>query len=161
VFEVLLTMSVADIRSTYGTLTLEYSEHGPGQPVYSMKYLPGVLLVFHNWNMDDPLTDNMIPAELILTENCSRAVRGITVGSRIEDRTQTIHWSDLWYHVINGTANLQAQFSGYTVTYTISGENLNLPAEDTAHEFDWDAWEAVYIQNPTGRVIEMRIELNK
>ncbi|MBQ9717846.1 MAG: hypothetical protein IJV76_07615, partial [Clostridia bacterium] len=101
VFEVLLTMSVADIRSTYGTLTLEYSEHGPGQPVYSMKYLPGVLLVFHNWNMDDPLTDNMIPAELIITEECSRAVRGITVGSNIEERTETIHWSDLWYHVIN------------------------------------------------------------
>jgi len=161
VFEVLLTMSVADIRSTYGTLTLEYSEHGPGQPVYSMKYLPGVLLVFHNWNMDDPLSDNMIPAELILTENCSRDVRGITVGANIEDRTQTIHWSDLWYHVINGTANLQAEFSGYTATYTISGENLNLPAEDTAHEFDWDTWEAEYIQNPTGRVVEIRIKLNQ
>ena len=161
VFEVLLTMSVADIRSTYGTLTLEYSEHGPGQPVYSMKYLPGVLLVFHNWNMDDPLNDDMIPAELILTEDCSRAVRGITVGSNIEDRTETIHWSDLWYHVINGTANLQAEFSGYTATYTISGEGLNLPAEDTAHEYDWDAWEAEYIQNPTGRVLEIRIELNK
>lgn len=161
VFEVLLTMSVADIRSTYGTLTLEYSEHGPGQPVYSMKYLPGVLLVFHNWNMDDPLSDNMIPAELILTENCSRDVRGITVGANIEDRTQTIHWSDLWYHVINGTANLQAEFSGYTATYTISGENLNLPAEDTAHEFDWDTWEAEYIQNPTGRIVEIRIKLNQ
>ena len=111
--------------------------------------------------MDDPLSDNMIPAELILTENCSRDVRGITVGSNIEDRTETIHWSDLWYHVINGTANLQAEFSGYTATYTISGEGLNLPAEDTAHEFDWDAWEAEYVQNPTGRVIEMRIELNK
>ncbi len=161
VFEVLLTMSVADIRSTYGTLTLEYSEHGPGQPVYSMKYLPGVLLVFHNWNMDDPLIDNMIPAELILTENCSRDVRGITVGSNIEDRTKTIHWSDLWYHVINGTANLQAEFSGYTATYTISGENLNLPAEDTAHEYDWDAWEAEYIENPTGRVVEIRVELSE
>ena len=161
VFEILLTMTVADIRSTYGELKLEYSEHGPGQPVYSTKYLPGVLLVFHNWNMDDPLTDDMIPAELILTEDCSRAVRGITVGANIEDRTQTIHWSDLWYHVINGTANLQAEFSGYTVTYTISGENLNLPAEDTAHEYDWDAWEAEYIQNPTGRVIEIRVKLNK
>ena len=161
VFEILLTMTVADIRSTYGELKLEYSEHGPGQPVYSMKYLPGVLLVFHNWNMDDPLTDDMIPAELILTEDCSRAVRGITVGANIEDRTQTIHWSDLWYHVINGTANLQAEFNGYTVTYTISGADLNLPAEDTAHEYDWDAWEAEYIQNPTGRVVEIRIKLNQ
>ncbi|MBR3679806.1 MAG: hypothetical protein IKL87_06350, partial [Oscillospiraceae bacterium] len=152
---------VADIRSTYGTLTLEYSEHGPGQPVYSMKYLPGVLLVFHNWNMDDPLMDDMITAELILTEDCSRAVRGITVGANIEDRTQTIHWSDLWYHVINGTANLQAEFNGYTVTYTISGADLNLPAEDTAHEYDWDAWESKFIQNPTGGVIEMRNELNQ
>lgn len=161
VFETLLKMTVADIRSTYGELTLEYSEHGPGQPVYSMKYLPGVLLVFHNWDMYDPLTDDMIPAELILTEDCSRAVRGITVGSRIEDRTETIHWSDLWYHVINGTANLQAEFSGYTATYTISGENFNLPAEDTAHEFDWDTWEAEYIENPTGRVVEIRVELSE
>jgi len=161
VYEYLLTMTAAEIRSTYGSLKLEYSEHGPGQPVYSMKYLPGVLLVFHNWNMDDPLTDDMVPSELIITEEYSRAVHGITIGSNIEDCTETILWSDLWYHVINGTANLQAEFSGYTVTYTISGENLSLPAEDTAHEYDWDVWEADYIKNPTGRIVEIRIEPNK
>ena len=159
VYEALLTMTVADIRSTYGELKLEYSEHGPGQPVYSMKYLPGVLLVFYNWNMDDPLTDNMIPAELIITEDYSRAIHGITIGSNIEDRTDKIYWSDAWYVVINGTVNLQAKFNDYTVTYTISGEGLNLPAEDTANEYEWDAWEAEYTQNPTGEVLQIRILL--
>lgn len=154
-------MTVAEIRSTYGTLTLDYSKNGPGKPVYSMKFLPGVLLVFSGWDMYDPLNDDMIPTELILTDNHSCTVRGVSVGSNIENRTETIHWSDLWYHVINGTANLQAEFSGYTVTYTISGAVLNLPAEDTAHAFDWVAWEAEYIQNPLGEVIQIRIKLSK
>lgn len=88
VLDTLLTISAADIRSTYGALTLEYSEYGPGLPVYSMKFLPGVLLVFSGWNMDDPLTDDMVPTELIITEDYSRAVQGAAIGSGIEDCTK-------------------------------------------------------------------------
>lgn len=53
-----------------------------------MKFLPGMLLVFSGWNMDDPLTDDMVPTELIITEDYSRAVQGAAIGSGIEDCTK-------------------------------------------------------------------------
>ena len=123
-----------------------------------MEHFPGVLLVFHNWNIADPLTEDMKPNEVIVTEASSSIIYGIRVGSRIEDCTETRVWSNIWYDVICGTANLKANYDGYSVLYVVSGEDLNLPAEDTAQEYDWDAWKAEYGKKPTGTILEIRIE---
>lgn len=48
----LLYLTVAEIREKYGEFTLDYSENGPGQPVYSISGFPGALLVFHSLDMD-------------------------------------------------------------------------------------------------------------
>jgi len=155
VFEVLLTMSVADIRSTYGALTLEYSEHGPGQPVYSMKYLPGVLLVFHNWNMDDPLTDDMVPSELIITEDYAEPVHGLSVGSYME---QGIPWKDVEYNEKNGMeVTWIAEYDNYVLTVVAYDTYYAYP-EDSSNEEAVGAWKKSILTIGGGWVRSIRIK---
>ncbi len=158
----MLYMTVADLEKKYGKLTLEYSEHGPGQPVYSVEYMDGVYLVFHNHNMDDPLEDNMIPNELIVTDTIDYTVNGITVGKDISEFLHILYRSDISasYSVMNGTAQVKMNiFGAYSIEYIMASQNLDLPDEVTATESDWEKWAENYLKNPTGIISRIRISL--
>ncbi|MBQ3066124.1 MAG: leucine-rich repeat domain-containing protein [Clostridia bacterium] len=158
--DILLHLSVSELEKTYGKLTLEYSEHGPMQPVYSVEYLDGVYLVFGGWNMDDPLEDDMIPSELIVADEVGYTVNGITVGRDISEFAHMLrsHHPNASYSVMNGTAQVKFDMYGsYSVECIISGQNLDLPDEVTATTADWEEWAERYLQNPTGIIRRIRV----
>ncbi len=158
----MLYMSASDLEKNYGKLTLEYSEHGPGQPVYSMEYMDGVYLVFHNWNMDDPLEDNMIPDEFIITDEVEYTIYELTVGRDISEFTHILYSNhpEASYSVMNGTAQVKFDMYGiYSVECVINGQNFDLPDEVTATEADWEEWAEKYLLNPSGKIIQIRVSL--
>lgn len=158
----MLYMTVSELEQKYGKLTLEYSEHGPGQPVYSVEYMDGVYLVFHNWNMDDPPEDGMIPDEILLCEANAYSVWGLTVGTDISAFVNIVDRSNARasYSVMDCTVQVEMQIDGYPVTCIVDGQNLNLP-DETSAESDWCEWEGNYLRNPTGEILQIRIERNE
>ncbi len=152
----ILSMTVSEIEKLYGSLTLEYSEHGPGQPVYSVAHLSGVNLVFHGHDMNEPLTADMKPAEIILTEDYGRKVHGLSVGDHVE--STDISWKSAEYSVMSGLVTLTAGFETYRISCIVATTWENMPA-DTAPQSEWDAWEAKYLGDPGGEVRQLRIEL--
>ena len=107
--------------------------------------------------MEDPLTDDMIPAELMITEDCGRAVHGLSIGMNVEDGAEAIVWSNAEYSVMDGTVRLQTQYVTYTAICAISSQDMDHPSEDEA---DWEAWKQEYMQNPTGKIVGIRMQRN-
>ncbi len=154
----ILSMTVSEIEKLYGKLTLEYSEHGPGQPVYSVAHLSGVELVFHGHDMNEPLKADMKPAEIILTEDYGRKVHGLAVGDYVE--SADIAWNSAEYSVMNGTVTLTADLDAYRVSCVVATMWENIP-DDSAQQSEWDAWEAKFLGDPRGEIRQIRIELTK
>lgn len=160
--DAMLYTSVADLEKTYGKLTLEYSEHGPMQPVYSPECIDGVYLVFGGWNMDDPLEADMIPTEMIVTDEVEYTVFGITAGKDISEFVNIIYKNapKASYSVPDGTARVIFDMYGvYSVECVIRGQNLALPDEASATDADWDAWAEKYLLHPTGEIAQIRVSL--
>lgn len=160
VAERMLSMTVGELERKYGALKLEYSENGPGQPVYSLEKLYGVYLVFHNWNMDDPLTDDRIPDEIIVACEKEYRVLGFVLLRDISEFSTILSENDATasYSVINGIIQLNVDVDGaYSAECIVSEPNLNLPDETTAGAFDWKAWEEEYLRNPVGTILQIRI----
>ncbi|MBO5649327.1 MAG: hypothetical protein J6S76_05385, partial [Clostridia bacterium] len=158
----MLYMSVSELEKKYGKLTLEYSEHGPGQPVYSVEYMDGVYLVFHNWNMDDPLEDDMIPDELIVTNKMEYTINGITIGKDISEFVNILdsYNHEAFYSMMNGMVLVKFYRNNVcSVECSVSAENLNLPDEVTATTADWEEWAEKYLHNPTGIIRQIRVSL--
>ena len=151
------TATVSELTDIYGPLELQYSEHGPGQPVYAMSNFPGVLLVFSHQQMYEPLPESRMPSELIITSAYTGTIHGIRIGDRAEDLV-SIPWSDAQYWVIEGTVALYAAFPDEIVTCLINGsEEFHLPAEDIASEYDWTLWAEAFLENPAGTIQVLRI----
>ena len=151
----ILSMTVSEIERLYGKLTLEYSEHGPGQPIYSMAHLSGVNLVFHGHDMNELLTAEMKPAEIILTEDYGRRVHGLAVGDYVE--ATDVAWNSAEYSVMNGTVTLKADFDTYRVSCVVATMWENIP-DDSAPQSEWDAWEAKFLGNLRGEIRQLRVE---
>ncbi len=150
---VFFSLTVSEIREHYGALTLAYSEHGPGQPVYSVEKLPGVLLVFHSWEYEVPITDDMIPNEVIITKYYSGTTHGLRIGAEIVK--SDIPWYNCEYSEMSGDVTLRAKYGTYTLSCTV-GESLNnLPIDENG--IDWNS----YLQNPTGKITSIRLSANK
>ncbi len=153
----LLSMTVGELRDAYGEMHLEYSENGPGMPVYSFRNLPGVLAVFHGLHMDTPPSDDTLPNEFILTEAYGKSVHGLEIGKAVPTDARHRQWFDAWYDLISGTAYLRAIYNSYSVTAAIHKFENILPDEVTATVEDWDTWASNFIQGPTGEIIRLRI----
>lgn len=150
----LLTLTVGEIREKYGEMTLEYSEYGPGQPVYSLEKLDGVLAVFSRWDMNTPLTDDMTPYELILTGDYPDRVKGLSVGMRAEDAAEIAVWDEAWAELVNGTASTKSTFGGYTLTAVMADFGVEIELDYVGF---WPLWREEYRQAPTGEVVQLRI----
>ncbi len=160
----MLYMSAAELEKNYGKLTFEYSEHGPGQPVYSLEYMDGVYLVFGDWNMDAPLEPDMIPDEMIVTNELDYTIHDLTVGKDISEFVHIIYSNHptASYSVMDGTVRVKFDVYGvYSVECIIRGENLDLPDEVTATTSDWEEWAERYLLNPAGEIIRVRVSLIK
>lgn len=160
----MLYMTVSQLEQRYGKLTLEYSEHGPSQPVYSVEYMDGVYLVFHNHSMDDPLTGDMVPNEIIVTDDVGYTVNEMTVGKDISEFVNVLDRYETYvsYSIINGTVEVTMYiFDAYIFTYTVSAENLILPDETTATNEEWEKWAESYLRNPSGKILQIRIGLTQ
>ncbi len=158
----MLYMTVAELEKRCGKLTLEYSENGPGQPVYSVEYMDGVYVVFHDHNMNDPLPPDRFPDEIIVTDEVAYSVYEITLGGDISEFTHILYSNhpEASYSVINGTVQVKFDVYGiYSVTWTVRGENLDLPDEVSATDADWEKWAKEYLLNPTGEIIRMRVSV--
>lgn len=151
---VFTSITVAEIRKHYGTLTYEYSEHGPGQPVYSIENLPGVLLVFHSWDYQVPITDDMIPNEVIITKYYDGTTHGLRIGAEITK--SDIPWCDCEYSEMNGEVILKAKYGTYTITCSIGGKTLDITIDIENQQIDWNS----YLQNPTGKITSIRLSSN-
>ena len=158
----LLTANVTDIREEYGELKLEYSEYGPGQPVYSIENLPGVFLVFHGWNMDVPLTEYHMASEVMLSDDCALSVYGLKIGDMIENYNGSLVWNEAGNDFINGTCTLTAIKDFHKLTVVIHPEDEKDYPLDTDDSAVYDAWfkewSESYKQSPEGKVLQIRIE---
>lgn len=154
----ILSMNVSEIEKLYGKLTLEYSEYGPGQPVYSMAHLSGVELVFHSHDMNEPLRSDMKPAEIVVTEDYGRRLHGLCVGDYVE--SADIPWESTEYSVMSGMVTLTAEFDTYRISCSVATMWENIP-DDTAPQSEWDEWEAKFLSDPRGEIRQIRIRLIK
>jgi len=151
---VFTSITVFEIHEHYGALTYEYSEYGPGQPVYSIENLPGVLLVFHSWDCDVPITDDMIPSEVIITKYYDGTTHGLRIGAEIVK--SDIPWYNCEYSEMSGDITLKAKYGSYSLTCTIGVESLN-DIQIDENGIDWNN----YLQNPTGTITSIRITSEK
>ena len=158
----LLTANVTDILDEYGELKLEYSEHGPGQPVYSIEDLPGVFLVFHGWDMDVPLSEYHMASEVLLSDDCDLSVYGLRIGDMIENYNGSLVWNEAGNDFINGTCTLTAINDFHKLTVVIHPEDEKDYPLDTDDSDVYDAWfkewSETYKQSPEGKVLQIRIE---
>ncbi len=150
-----LDMTVAELRNAYGELEFLYSEHGPGQPVYSLEKLPGVLLVFYDHNMDDPLTDNMTPDELIITENYADPVHGLNIHGYMGNHLG-IPWSDVEHSPMTGYATFTAEYDDYVLSVTAQDTFPAFP-EDSSDKDALTKWKSTMLEVAAGWVVEIRI----
>ncbi len=162
-FHQLLTMDTAGLRLLYGDLRTEYSEHGSGQPVCSLEYFPGVLAVFHGHPMEEPLPDDRIPDELILTADWEKGFFGARVGSRVEHLMQADplygSWESVSLSAMDGTVTLSLKLElGFILTLKVLDGEWNLPAASASEE-EIRQWEEIFKKNPTGEILEIRLSL--
>lgn len=158
----LLSATVGEIRGQYGGIKLEYSEHGPGQPVYSIAGFPGVLLVFHGLDMDTPPDDNYIPNEVMLNAEYPGvdSVFGFDIGSDISEIETGIEWYSCDYEFMNGGAHLYTVVEGIKLDLLILGDIGDTSFVDNP-DIDYDAglaaWREDYLASPRGEIYAVRL----
>lgn len=157
----LLSEKVVDIKAKYGDMTLQYSEQGPGQPVYSIDKLNGVLAVFYGWEMNDPLDSELIPSELIVTDENDSELFGVRVGDMVEN--VDIEWSCANFSVENGTAEVSYFKNGLKFTAIVYSDSILIPDSDDPDESErlWNEWRELYRQSPSGKIVQLRIKYPK
>ncbi len=151
----LLGMTVQEIRNRWGTLTLEYSEHGPGAPVYSMEKLRGVKVQFAGHMMDEPLPEDAVPSTVLLNADYGTGWGGFTVGRDLSTYPTT-RWDQIWFSASSGTASLCRVTGGLTLCCVTADP-------DPYFEEDWmdyDAWKAQFSAMPSGTILQIRISRN-
>ncbi len=158
----LLSATVGEIRGQYGGLKLEYSEHGPGQPVYSIAGFPGVLLVFHGLDMDTPPDDNYIPNEVMINADYPGvdSVFGFDIGSDISEIETGIEWYSCDYEFMNGGAHLYTVVEGIKLDLLMLGDIGDTSFVDNP-DIDYDAglaaWREDYLASPRGEIYAVRL----
>ncbi len=153
----LLSMTVGEIRQSYGELSRQYSEYGPGQPVYSIAGHEGILLVFHSWDYDRMIEDTMYPSEIILNSVYTGEVRSISVCGRLEEMSDVLCWDDAWWDLDMGCVWLGHAFDDYVLHVVLNDSDIPRPSEDTATEDEWASWSENYRKEPSGTVVQIRI----
>lgn len=158
----LLTTEASEIRKQYGELKLEYSERGPGQPVYSIEKLPGVYLVYHGWDMDTPLMDYQLASEVMLSGDSDLSVYDLRPGDMIEDYAGGLVWNKAGTDFINGLCTLTTikDFHKLTVVMKPNDEKDLPPDVDDSSEYDawFDEWSKAYMKSPEGIILQIRVE---
>ncbi len=155
----LLGMNAGQIRAKYGDMMMEYSEHGPGAPAYSLERVPGVLVLFlHDSYL--PLPDDAIPAVVILNMSYGRAWNGITPGDEAHLHAGC-DWTSADYNSMNGCVYLQKDFGDLVLTCVVS-DPVPVPMidRDTGCPVNGEAWEATYRASCWGTIFQMRIGLS-
>ncbi len=112
--------------------------------------------------MDDPLEADMIPTEMIVTDEVEYTVFGITAGKDISEFVNIVYPNSpkASYSVMDGTARVVFDMYGvYSVECVIRGQNLALPDEASATASDRDAWAEKYLLHPTGKIAQIRVSL--
>ncbi len=148
----ILNMTPAEITSAYGEMTLEYSEYGPGQPVYSLEKLDGVKVVYANHPMTEELPEGKLPYEVIVTDGYSERVCGLVCGLDLKNAVTNFEWTDAWLETMD-------QMGRYAKT-TVGEHNLTVVMELGAvldYEGYADDWKHDFIRDPFGVVSAMRI----
>lgn len=149
-----LRMTVGEIRERFGEPKLEYSEHGPGAPVYSLASVPGVFLLFTGFMMDEPLTDERIPEVVLLGEEYGEKWQGIKVGDSIDLHSYD-GWKSAVFSVMDGTAHVSRPVGGLILTCIVVNP-FPVPSEDEEN-IDWAEWEHLYLGIPQGDIAQIRI----
>ena len=155
----LLTMTAGEIEAAWGKLVLEYSEHGPGAPVYSVKNLPGVGILFVQ-SMFDPLPEDAVPATVLLDADYGGDWRGIAPGDDVSGLGLS-DWTKVFYSGMDDCAFIRKDFDGLVLTCIVS-DPVPMP------EIDWDTgdyvrldeWESAYRTAGSGTISQMRIGLS-
>ena len=154
----LLGMNAGQIRAKFGNMMMEYSEHGPGAPAYSLEKVPGVLALFlHDSYL--PLPDDAVPAVIILNREYGRAWNGIAPGDEIHYRLD-YDWTVFDFSPMNGCAYLQRKFDGLVLTCVVA-DPVPQPDKDlvTRDFVNMEEWSSTYKASGWGTVFQVRIGL--
>ncbi len=145
----LLTSTAAKLKILYGDMTYLYSEHGPGQPVYSLKNLWGFQLVFHGLDSASPLPDDAIPDEICTTGGYGNDFFGLRMGLDMSTWS-AFEWDSAEFSEMNGTVTLTKETADFIITISVYDDDL--PNETTELE--------AFKKEPRGIISEIRVKLN-
>ena len=147
----LLEMTVGEIESLYGGIEERYSEQGPRRPVYSVNDIPGLHLVFHNWDFKTPVEKDMKPSEIILNNDVRSAVFGLAVGDDIANNSDFIKQSGASMYWNYTGVYVEVVTSEYKVTYMMEVSVI------FNHNTGKTVSEKEYLENPRGEILVIRV----
>ncbi len=151
----LLDMTAGEIKEKYGEFEFEYSEFGPGLPVYSIENFPGVLVGFEFNIMNEELSDDIKPNRVKVYNEYTGGIMGLGFRDKVDELEQPIIWDKVVYILSEGTFYVEARLGDYVLDVYLNHENfgaLNMPREDVATEEEWNIWKDNFSKNATGRV---------
>ena len=148
----LLDMTPAQLTSEYGEMTLEYSEYGPGQPVYSLENLDGVMLVYANHPMIEDLPESKLPYEVIVTGRYKNSICGLVCGLDLANARVGFDWTDAWIESMD-------QIGRYARANV--GEHYMTVVMELGAVLDYEgyteSWRREFIRDPSGVITSLRI----
>ncbi len=148
----LLSMSVGEIRSKYGTLALVESDSMADRAVYGTETLKGVLMAFENRDMSLPLDDALIPDSIKLTEEYDGGIAGVSIGSDGRD----VMWNDA---VCTDAPTTFLIGRNYIITATYMETDETFPDGYPAWSNDkYPVWKEEFCLDPVGKIIGITIE---
>jgi len=157
----LLAMPASELKKTYGSMTLAWSEAGPGQPVYQLGGKYGVYTVYYATDMNETIPDNRCADEIIVMKPYSDGdICGLYIGDYIHESTAGIYWTDASYSIINGHILLSTNIGGYVLELVLGitpEQGAQLPNESVATAEEWAVWANSFIKSPFGKISSMRI----
>ena len=151
----LLEVTAGEIWQKYGELSFEYSDHGPGAPVYSIAGLPGVMVQFAFDSINGSLGYDMVPRAVMISGEYGSPVFGATVSGDIMYATD-FPWTEAAYSVMDEVLYVSGAVGPYYVTCLVDGSGLNPPAEE-ASASEWNTWYLQYLAAPHGKIIGIRL----
>jgi len=149
----IINMTVGEIESVYGTMTEVYSEQGSGQPVYILERVPGIELVFYDWQYGVPLEKTIKPTEILVTEN-KTAIVGLAVLDDISIGADRIHEYDASMTWDYTGVFVKIKYDEFYVTYRMQLSVL----EFNKWGSNYAQMEKEFMDNPKGEIIQIRIE---
>ena len=151
----MLRMTAGQIEKNFGALTFEYSDYGPGAPVYSVDGHPGVSVQFSFNMIEEELTADKSPVTVIITDGYEKTVFGAVVSDDIKNSAVN-PWSSVTYIDSTNRLYLSNGVGQYYIMCLVDAAGVSIPGTG-ATAAEWNEWYSEYLSAPYGKIVMFRI----